>query len=152
MSGWVTKVEWQAEAAATDARFFELELKLCHTPLDELTEYYDDNYGGNAPELVAEADPLTVTVGADEWFAVPDMTPYYYDGSENLLVEVRWRVDNEKEVDCWSWASDRIRYLSSYGYDAETGLTSVKANRLRLTLEGGPAVVPASWGIIKAVF
>jgi hypothetical protein len=152
MSGWVTKIEWQAAAAVTDAQFFELELKLCPTPLDELTEYFDDNYGGNTPELVAEADPLSVTAGVDEWFAVPDMTPFYYDGTQNLLVEVRWRVDNEKEVECWSWASDRVRYLANYGYDAEEGAPSVKANRLRLTLEEGPAVVGTSWGVIKAGF
>jgi len=151
-SGWVTKIEWQAATAATDARFYELELRLCHTPLDELTDYYDDNYGGNTPELVAVADPLSVTAGTDEWFAVPDMTPYHYDGADNLLVEVRWRVDNEREVDCWSWASDRDRYLSNYGYDAESGTASVKANRLRLTLEDGPAVLPVSWGVIKAGF
>ncbi|OGD74817.1 MAG: hypothetical protein A2Y64_00420 [Candidatus Coatesbacteria bacterium RBG_13_66_14] len=151
-SGWVTKIEWQAAYAATDARFFDLELKLCHTPLDELTDRFDDNYGGNTPELVAEADPLSVTAGADEWFAVPDMTPYHYDGAQNLLVEVRWRVDNEKEVDCWSWASDRLRYLSNYGYDAESGTPSVKANRLRLTLEPEQAVAGTSWGVIKAGF
>jgi hypothetical protein len=149
-SGWVTKIEWQANAAVTDALFYDLELKLCHTPLDELTDYYQDNYGGNTPELVAEADPLSVTAGVDEWFAVPDMTPYYYDGEQNLLVEIRWRVDNEREVDCWSWASDSVRYLSNYGYDAESGLASVKANRLRLTLEEGPSVEETSWGVIKA--
>ena len=146
----MTKIEWQANAAVTDARFFDLELKLCHTPLDELTDRYQDNYGGNTPELVAEADPLSVTAGVDEWFAVPGMTPYYYDGEQNLLVEIRWRTDNEKEVDCWSWASDRVRYLANYGYDAESGLASVKANRLRLTLEEGPSVEEASWGLIKA--
>lgn len=149
-SGFVTVVEWQATDPVTDALFYDLELKLCHTPLDELTDYYEDNYGGNTPELVATADPFSVTVGADEWFAVPDMTPYHYDGVENLLIEIRWRVDNEKDVHCWSWASDSIRYLANYGYDAEFGTASVKANRLRITLEDAPAVVPVSWGLIKA--
>jgi len=102
--------------------------------------------------LAASADPLEVTAGTDEWFAVPDMAPYHYDGADNLLVEVRWRADNEREVDCWSWASGIVRYPANYGYDAEQGTASVKANRLRPTLEDGPAVLPVSWGVIKAGF
>ncbi len=149
-SGYVTVVEWQATDSVTDALFYDLELKLCHTPLDELTDYYEDNYGGNTPELVATADPFSVTVGADEWFDIPGFQPFSYDGVDNLLIEVRWRLDNEKEVDCWSWAADNIRYLANYGYDAEFGTASVKANRLRITLEDDPAVVPVSWGLIKA--
>jgi hypothetical protein len=150
MSGYVTELEWQATYAVTGAEFYDLELKLCHTSLDEVTNYYEDNYDGNTPELVASADPLTVTAVADEWFGVPGQQPYYYDGVDNLLVEVRWRTDNEMEVDCWSWAGDVIRYVSNYGYDADWGMTSVKANRLRITIEPEIAVVPTSWGVIKA--
>ena len=63
-------------------------MKLCHTSLDELTDYYEDNYGGNTPELVATADPFSVTVGADEWFDIPGFQPFSYDGVDNLLIEV----------------------------------------------------------------
>ncbi len=63
-------------------------MKLCHTSLDELTDYYEDNYGGNTPEVVSEEDPLVLTTTADEWFDIPGFQPFSYDGVDNLLIEV----------------------------------------------------------------
>ena len=130
--------------------FWNFEMRLCHTSLDELTENFSDNYAGNTPIMVADDDPLNITTG-DGWWAVPDFTPFDYNGSDNLIIEIRWQDDNEVSVYMWHFDSGSDRFLLAKGYDAETGSVATKINRFRLTVDI-TAIESSSLGQIKAVF
>jgi len=132
--------------------FYDFEMRLCHTPLAELTENFSDNYGGNTPVLVASADPLDITAPEEGWWSVPDFEPFRYDGVQNLIIEIRWQDDNEESVDMWCFDSGADRFLLSKQYGGETGSLATKLNRFRLTLETDTSVEPASLGRVKSSF
>ncbi len=153
MAGTITELAYDVtDGPYSDCLFYNFEMRLCHTPLSELTENFSDNYGGNTPVMVARANPLEITVEEDGWWPVPEFGPFEYDGENNLVIEVRWQDDNEKSIYMWAFDSGADRFLLSKEYDGETGYLATKLNRFRLTLETDSAVTPASFGKIKGLF
>ncbi|MCP4231835.1 MAG: hypothetical protein GY771_17030 [bacterium] len=151
LTGEITEVAYDVtDGPYTDGLFWNFEMRLCHTPLDELTDNFDDNYSGNTPVLVADDDPLNITTG-DGWWAVPDFTPFDYNGSDNLIIEIRWQDDNEVSVYMWFFDAGTNRFLLAKGYDAETGSVSSKMNRFRLAINTS-GLESASLGRIKTTF
>jgi hypothetical protein len=151
--GTITEVAYDVDDGPySGCLFYDFEMRLCHTPLDELTENFTDNYGGNTPVLVAAADPLDITAPEEGWWGVPDLEPFEYNGKDNLIIEVRWQDDNESAVWMWAFDSGANRLLFTKPYDGDTGSLTSKINRFRLTLETDTAVEPASLGKVKSSF
>ncbi len=125
-------------------------MRLCHTPLSELTENFNDNYSGNTPELVAQADPLNITCD-DGWWSVPGFSSFEYNGTDNLIIEIRWQDDNEVSVYMWCFDSGADRFLLAKGYEAGTGSVATKMNRFKLTIENS-VIETASLGKIKTIY
>lgn len=135
-----------------NALFYYFELYFCHTSLDELTENFSDNYDGNTPILVSEADPLNITLAEDGWFSFPDPVPFEYDGENNLIVELRWMEDNGSDVYNWGFDCGSYRVLATKFYDGDTGFLSTKMNRMRLVITLDTIVKPTSLGLLKTTF
>jgi hypothetical protein len=127
-------------------------MRLCHTPLSELTNNFANNYSGRTPALVNSANPYVINTAADQWFGVDCSPAFNYNNSDNLIVELHWR-NTEFGVKCevWGWVGDRKRLLLGETYNATEGLASPKTDRLRLTF-GNPAVAPTSLGRVRALF
>jgi hypothetical protein len=150
-SGDITEVAYDVtNGPYSNGYFYNFEMRLCHTSLDELTENFNNNYAGNTPIMVADDDPLNITTD-DGWWAVPDFTPFYYNGADNLIIEIRWQDDNEVSVVMWHFDSGTDRFLLAKVYNAVTGTTSTKMNRFRLTV-GSSAIESSSLGRIKSAF
>jgi hypothetical protein len=151
INGPVTRVEYQSYDDYAAGYFYQLEMRLCHTPLSELTTTFSQNYGGKTPVLVASANPYTINGKKDEWFGV-DCSPHFdYNGVDNLLVEVRWRNQQyTTRVEVWAYKAAGNYLLLGNDYNAAEGTLSTKTDRLRVTFSG--AAVPAtSLGKIKTV-
>lgn len=150
-NGPVTRVDYQSYGTYAPGYFYEFEMKLCHTPLSELTTNFFNNYGGNTPVLVAAAHPFTINARADEWFGAACTTPFVYNNRDNLIVEVRWRNQElTTRIEVWAYVAGSNRLLIYKEYSATEGDLSTKTDRLRLTFSGGP-VKATSLGRIKAV-
>jgi hypothetical protein len=65
-------------------------IKLCHTPLADLTTDFNGNYGGNTPVWVYHDDAYTHGGVGNAWDTIDLTTPFEYNGTDNLLVEVVW--------------------------------------------------------------
>ncbi len=149
----ITEVAYDVtDGPYSNCLFYDFEMRLCHTALAELTENFDDNYGGNMPFLVAQADPLNIVAPEEDWWAVPDLEPFEYNGESNLIIEVRWQDDNEESVYMWAFDSGADRFLLTKFYDGDTGYLATKLNRFRLTLETDSTVEPASLGRVKGLY
>jgi hypothetical protein len=147
----LTRVEYQSYGDYAAGHFYELELKLCHTPLAELTTNFNANYGGNTPVLVATANPFTINGRRDEWFGLDCAPAFDYNGVDNLVVEIRWRNQQlTTKVEVWAYTASGNRLLIYKDYNATQGDLSPKTDRLRLTFEEA-AVAAASLGRIKVL-
>jgi len=150
-AGPITKVEYQASAAASNALFYEFELRLCYTSLNELTTNFNANYDGHTPVLVATGNPLVVNATAGDWFTLNCSPSFAYDNAHNLIIEARWRNPaGGTEVDVWGYDCGANRILVYKEYNAETGDLSTKVDRFRITWSDA-GVTPASFGRVKAL-
>lgn len=150
-NGPITRVDYQSYGTYAPGYFYEFEMKLCHTPLAELTTNFNNNYGGNTPVLVATASPFTVNGKTDEWFGAACTTSFVYNNRDNLIVEVRWRNQVlTTKIEVWAYTASSNRLLIHKEYNATEGQLSPKTDRLRITFSGVP-VTATSLGRIKAV-
>ena len=147
----ITRIEYQSYDDYAAGNFYQLEMRLCHTALSELTTNFSSNYGGNTPVLVASADPFTINGKKDQWFG-PDCAPAFdYNGADNLIVEVRWRNQQlTTRVEVWAYKAAGNRLLLSNDYNGAEGQLSTKTDRLRITFYDA-AAAPSSLGKIKAL-
>jgi hypothetical protein len=87
--------------AASDnqpAEFDNVRISLCHTGRTNLDSVFANNYDGNTPKLVFQADSLRFGA-ADTWFCFP--CSFAYNNTANLLFELQWRGDAGSNVDCF---------------------------------------------------
>jgi len=77
---------------STDAATFpNVSVKMCRTNVTALTGTFNDNYGGQTPVWVFHQDSGFVRGGSFySWDAVNLQTPFDYNGTDNLLVEITW--------------------------------------------------------------
>ncbi len=151
-AGSITKVEYQAEAAASNAQFYAFEMKLCHTSLNVLTTNFQNNYNGNTPVVVGTANPLTLTVSANQWFGVNCSPAFNYNNNDNLIVEVRWQNSGSgTSVETWGYDCGSMRLLTYKDYNAETGDLTSKIDRFRFTYSGS-GVAATSYGRVKSLY
>jgi hypothetical protein len=151
-AGDVTRVDWNASAAATGAGFGDVEITLCETSLSELSTSFAGNYGGNTPALIYSNSWLVVTTTGDQWFGFDCARPFAYGGVKNLVVEMRWQRDNEKTVPSWHFGTAPVFRNNAVGtYGAEQGKLGTWCSRHRITYTG-VGVAPTSLGRIRALF
>ena len=147
----ITRIEYQSYGDYAPGNFYELEMKLCHTPLGALTTNFNQNYGGNTPVLVATANPFTINGKKDQWFGLDCAPAFDYNGVDNLIIEVRWRNQQlTTKVEVWAYNAATNRLLIHKDYNAVEGQLSTKTDRLRLTFDDS-AAAPTSLGKIKTL-
>ncbi|MGD8718197.1 MAG: hypothetical protein PVH29_05175 [Candidatus Zixiibacteriota bacterium] len=151
-AGAITKIEWEAGNDFSNAPYRQFELRLCHTPLSELTANFADNYGGNTPVLAHAANPLLLAGTADSWFGFDLTTSFDYDNARNLIVELRWNNGQvETEVRNWGHDAGQNYGLISKVYEGTSGNLFSTICRFRFTYDD-QAVEPTSLGRVRALY
>jgi hypothetical protein len=148
----VTRLEYQSAGLWKNVEFYKLELRLCHTSLAVLTDNFARNYDGNAPVLVATADPFVINAELDDWFGPAFSRPFNYDKSKNLIVEIRWQNETTgAKANTWAYDTGVGRMLKTREYNGTTGTLVTTVNRFRVTYDN-PAVEGSSLGRVRALF
>lgn len=109
-SGRITEFAWRTAQDLQYGTFNEVVLKMVHTPLASLGPIFVDNYVFNEPETVfAAASRQAGTSMAGQWCNIILDTPFEYDSTRNLLVEVTWRGATGVNVQlrCPRWTEER---------------------------------------------
>lgn len=90
-AGRISIFGFQNGNAATGT-FPDVTIKMCHTAVSVLTATFADNYGGNTPVTVLPTTPSFVagSAGNGNYEAYALATPFDYNNSNNLLVEITW--------------------------------------------------------------
>jgi hypothetical protein len=121
---------------------------LCDT--DVLGTTFDDNFMPGTKTLVLSGSPYsTPVVPVNGWFDITFDTPYWYNGQDNLLIEVEWS-SGDGSLYSWSWEGSGIRCIfAPYGQStASVSNPNVPHLRINGTLE----LSQSTFGGIKASF
>lgn len=126
---------------------FKIYMGLCAS--DTLGMSYDENFVSGTRTLVYSASPFTAKAEIDEWFEIVLDSPYYYNYSDNLLIEVEWS-SGMHSIYTWQWDGEWTRGLRGE-YGASTANTPL-ADVPHLILEGELSLDSRTFGSIKAQF
>lgn len=147
----IESLSWKRFPSPDDqANFSNLAIHLGLCESDELVSTYDDNYiEGTKTLVLSAASYSTPVVGVNEWFEVVFDTPYWYNGEDNLIIEIEWS-DGIGSVYVWNWEGVGTRCVHGlYGQSSGPSLTSKVPH---LLINGTLALVNSTFGYIKASF
>jgi len=124
-----------------------LQIYLGLTEAAELGKEFDSNYISGTKTLVYDHNDLWLNAGSPgEWFTIDLDNSFWYNGSDNLIIEFRWPGGDES-IYVWGWTDDVNR--SVYGlYGDTTGTASHESILMRLN--GTLALDASTFGAIKA--
>jgi hypothetical protein len=146
----IAKLYYDIATCTGSGSFYDFEMKMCHTSLTELTPNFEDNYDGNIPVVVVTTRTLTFPDLNDYWFDVPGFTSFEYNGTDNLIIELRFNGTSGHKYYTW-YGEETGRNLLGTSYEAVTGSVSDRLLRVRMWVTNS-AVESASLGRVKAVF
>ena len=116
---------------------------------DYLGTDFDENYLEDSRYLVFSSDPWTASVGMNEMIVFDLDTPFWFNGNDNLIIEITWSwgIQGDHFI-AWGW-NDFGRSLFGY-YGSPTGTYEDRIPYM--ILNGTMALEPSTFGSIKAFF
>lgn len=127
---------------------YSLYMGLCSN--DELGVNFDDNYISGTRILVMSSSPYTTpSANPNEWFDNILDTPFWYNGEDNLIIEVEWS-SGSGSLYSWHWDSGGQRCVIG-PYGASSGSETIH-NVPNLKLNGVLSLPSSTFGAIKTFF
>jgi len=145
-----TITEFELEKTVNVSTFQEVKFYLCHTPFATLTTNFDANYGGNTPKLVASFATYELPA-AEGVYPIPMAETFEYNNRDNLILEITWQSGTGQKVCLFV---GKLTAHQCYAYDerAASGTVLDMGYNARIIFDTYPAVAPASYGRVKALF
>jgi len=114
---------------------------------DQLGTFFDDNYIEDTRLLVYDSDPFTFSAGYNEWIEFTLDTPFWYNGVDNLVIEIMWSWGEPGDhFLTWGWEADSRALFGYYG--APEGELEEKVSFFEI--DGALLLEPSTFGSIKA--
>ena len=134
----------------------DLTILMGHTDLESLTETFADNWSSSGGQVFFDSSHIITDVVPGSYFTFQLDTPFVYNGSENLLIEVTWDGPAEPplgqgSIYTWYWTTTGNRVLSSNDLSSATGSAFEYCNNLRIDYST-EAFESATFAGIKASF
>jgi len=142
---WIRSVGGDPEGTFED---FKVYMGLCSS--DELSTDYDSNYMSGTKLLVQESTSYTNgATNPNDWFDMILDTPYWYNGEDNLIIEMEWSSGNGS-LFTWHWnGGDNRCVIGSYGSSIGDYTEQMVPN---LKLNGTLSLDATTFGAVKAAF
>lgn len=137
----IQDLDWKrAPSGTSTATFNNFKIYMGYSTLDVLGNTFLNNYISGSRTLVFSRSSYTVNADANQWFTTTLDTPFFYNGSNNLIIEFEWSSGTES-VYIWHWPTGSIRGISGpYGSpDADESEPNIPHLRLSGTLDMGSA-------------
>jgi hypothetical protein len=128
---------------------FQIYLGLCAS--DQLGTAFDDNFVPGTKTLVYSRSAAAFYAAPWEWIDIPLDAPYWYNGQDNLLMEINWSsgYGSTDHFLTWHWDAGPNRTL--YGdYGTSTGTLGNLVDFMMLT--GTLGLEQSTFGGIKTLF
>jgi hypothetical protein len=144
----VQSISWKrAASGTTSATLDDFRIYMGYCSSDVLGTVFDDNYLPGTRTLVFQDDPFVLTGTPEEWMEVVLDTPFHWDGSSNLLIDLEWS-DGSGTVYVYNWNAGSGRCLSA-DYGSTSGIVQDIVSHLQITGDE-TAVEQRTFGGIKA--
>ncbi len=152
MDGAMTigSIAWQrgGSAGSTTGYYNSFKLYVGVASTDELTTTFEDNYVPGTRTLVYETASQTMTAGPDEWMTINLDTPFWYNGTDNLVVELVW-IGGSNMFYTYKWNAGSNRALEN-GDDITSPTGTLSQSMSELAFDGPLSLTRYSFGAIKA--
>ncbi len=154
MSGAMTisQIGWQRGGSSGSAtgNYNSFKLYVGLASVSELSNRYEDNYILGTRTLVYQSASQVMSAGPDEWMTITLDTPFWYNGVDNVIVELEW-VGGVNMFYTYMWETGASRGLMNKAdVSAPTGTLSTKMSHLMF--EGTMALEQHTFGYIKALW
>lgn len=148
----ISSVAWQRAPSGSDqGHYYNVEIYMGLCASDQLGAAFEGNWVPGTKTLVFEADTLDLAAAANEWESIGLNSPYWYDGQQNLLIDVQWASANTSySFYTWKWETGAARSIKSTSLPAPTGILSTQMSELMLDVT--LPLDQVTFGEVKTVF
>ncbi len=127
----------------------DFKIYMGYSSLDVLGTNFNNNFIPGTRTLVYSRDPLVITgVAPETWFTSTLDTPFFYNGTNNLLVEIEWSTGSNS-IYIYHWDAVLGRSVVSQTYGTPTGDLDVIVPHL--ILSGTLDLESSTFGSIKSM-
>lgn len=99
----------------------DFKIYMGYSSLDVLGTNFNNNFIPGTRTLVYSRDPLIITgVAPETWFTSTLDTPFFYNGTNNLLVEIEWSTGSNS-IYIYHWDAGMGRSIVSQTYGSSSG-------------------------------
>jgi len=140
--GWMAAPGSNSSASYNN---FEIYMGLCDA--DVLTSNFENNYISGTRTLVFSNPSLAVNATVGGWFTLNLDSPFEYNGTDNLLVEIVWE-SGTNSIYVYKWNTGTVRSLKGASFSAETGVIGSDVYMIDLISSQGFSQESVAW--IKA--
>jgi hypothetical protein len=146
----IDALSWhRTSVGGASATFSNFRIFMGYCESDELGDTFEDNYVPGSMTPVYSSPSMTIGSPAEEWATLELDTPFEYDGTGNLLVEIQWSSGSGSfYVYSWKPGTNRCLRGSHPGSTSGYLLDAMCQFRIELPL----ALQQETFGSIKALF
>ena len=148
----INEIGWQRGGSAGSASGYYNSFKLYVglASVSELSNTFSDNYIPGSRTLVYETNTQVMSAAPDEWVHIALDTPFWYNGEDNLIVELEW-VGGSNMFYTYMWETGVNRGLmNKSNINSPTGTLYTRMSELAFT--GTMALEQETFGSIKTLF
>jgi len=148
----IDQIGWQRGGASGSATGYYNSFKL-YVGLaseSELSDTFNDNYIPGTRTLVYTTTTQVMSAGPDEWSIITLDTPFWYNGTDNLIVELEW-IGGSNMFYTYMWDTGTNRGLMNKS-DVTSPTGTLSTEMSRLMIDGTLALEHETFGSIKALW
>ncbi len=148
----ISEISWQrgGSSGSASGSYNSFKLYMGLSAASELTSTFADNYLPGTRVLVYETGTQFMSGQPDQWMTITLDTPFWYNGVDNLVVELEW-VGGVNMFFTYMWPTGANRGLMNKT-DVGSRTGTLSQNMSELMFDGPSALEPATFGSIKALW
>lgn len=148
----INQIGWQrgGSSGSSSGYYNNFKLYIGLASESELSDTFADNYIPGSRIRVYETTTQVMSAGPDEWMIITLDTPFWYNGVDNLIIELEW-VGGSNMFYTYMWETGTNRGLmNKTNVGSPTGTLYTKMSQLMF--DGTLALEPETFGSIKALW
>ncbi len=106
----IQQIQWKRSPVGdASGTFNSFKIYMGYGSSDQLGANYLNNYIAGTRTLVFSRSAYSVSASAGQWFSTTLDTPFFYNGSNNLIIECEWSSATPNSIYIWHWTAGNNR-------------------------------------------